>query len=58
MEKNYLLVTKRYNNTFEGMSDEGYLYCGLSLRDCEKTSKHIDLTNIFKQIGGGTNELS
>lgn len=56
--KNYLLVTKRYNNTFEGMSDEGYLYCGLSLRDCEKTSKHIDLTNIFKQIGGGTNELS
>lgn len=50
--KNYFLVTKRYNNTFEGMSDEGYLYCGLSLRDCEKTSKHIDLTDIFKQIGG------
>lgn len=50
--KNYFLVTKRYDNTFEGMSDEGYLYCGLSLRDCEKTSKHIDLTDIFKQIGG------
>lgn len=50
--KNYFLVTKRYNNTFEGMSDEGYLYCGLSLRDCEKTGKHIDLTDIFKQIGG------
>ena len=50
--KNYFLVTKRYDNTFEGMSDEGYLYCGLSLRDCEKTGKHIDLTDIFKQIGG------
>ena len=56
--KNYFLVTKRYNNTFEGMSDEGYLYCGLSLRDCEKTSKHIDLTDIFKQIGSDADELS
>ena len=50
--KNYFLVTKGYNNTFEGMSNEGYLYCGLSLRDCKKTGKHIDLTDIFKQIGG------
>ena len=50
--KKYFLVTKKYNNTFEGMSDEGYLYCGLSLRDCEKTGKHIDIQSVLAQIGG------
>lgn len=50
--KKYYLVTKKYNNTFEGMSSEGYLFCGLSVHCCEKTDRHIDLTDIFKQIGG------
>ena len=50
--ENYFLVTKTYNNTFEGMSDKGCLSCGLSLRVYKKTGKHIDLTDVFKQIGG------
>lgn len=53
--KKYFLVTKKYNNTFEGMTGEGYLYCGLSLRDCKKTGKHIDIQSILQQIGGDVN---
>jgi RNA-binding protein YlmH len=46
------------NNEFVNGIDENGRFSHISIENCEKTGKHIDLTDIFKQIGSDANELS
>lgn len=48
---NRLIVTKVYNETFEGVDSDGYVYAEKNFKFWKKTGKHIDIASILAEIG-------
>lgn len=49
---NKLIVTKIYNQTFEGIDSDGYVYCEKHFDEWKKTGKHLDIEHLLEQIRG------